>query len=101
MIPDTAATAPGQEALSDSNFASGAYWRVMDPATEAVDPTKGKTFYSPTEPANLSKRLEQPIKRNFDGVFDRPPFCGTTQVPQYQANKRKKSIPLPKNKLTK
>ena len=89
VIPDTAETAPGQETLSDANFASGAYWRVMDPTTEAVDPTKGKTFYSPTEPANISERLEQAIKRNFDDVFDRPPFCGTTQVPQYQANKRK------------
>ena len=67
---------------------------------EEQDPEDDKDFYSPTEPVEKNLRSQQPTKRSFEAVFDRPPFVGTQDIPLFHPNKQRKLDPSTKQQLT-
>ena len=78
------------------NFPPTAYWRTLQPTGQVEDPTSdsGSQFHGPTEDPE-TRRL-QPKKRNFDDIFDRPVFTGTSKVPIFSKFKRRKLNPQTK-----
>lgn len=70
------------------NFKSGSYWKTLNPSEVVDNPTRETIFHGPTEDPETHE--QQPAKKNFSEVFDRPVFAGTSKVPVFTKYKRRK-----------
>ena len=87
------------EVAKTNVFASGTYWKVLDPKdTDTNDPTNSTNFHSPTvgnDEVTVGK------KRSYAHVFDRAPFAGTIGVEKLDRYKQIRVKPVTKNYLEK